>query len=85
MKVLCLKSDDNKRNGEGKLRHDHVFYSKISDMNDQNNQDTATTLKKNLKGAKEELESFIKEHPLAAAGIAALIGFVLARILKGRD
>ena len=54
-------------------------------MNDQNDQDIAGKLKKNLTGAKEELESFIKEHPLASAGIAALIGFVLARLFKGRD
>lgn len=61
------------------------FYPKIWAMNDQKDQDTAGTIKKNLSGAKEELESFFKEHPLASAGIAALIGFVLARLFKGRD
>ena len=70
---------------KGKFRRRDNFYPKICAMNDQNDQDIAGTLKKNLTGAKEELESFIKEHPLASAGIAALIGFVLARLFKGRD
>ncbi len=54
-------------------------------MNEQNDQETVKTLKKNLTEAKVEVESFIKEHPLASAGIAALIGFVLARLFKRKD
>ena len=48
-------------------------------------QDSAEIIKTTLTDVKEEVESFIKDHPLAAAGIAALIGYTLARLLKGRD
>lgn len=61
------------------------MYLKIPSMNESNDQERVSTLKKNLSEMREEVESFIKDHPLAAAGIAALIGYTLARLLKGRD
>lgn len=57
----------------------------MRNMNDEKKPDSVETIKTSLREVKEEVESFIREHPLASAGIAAFIGFTLARILKGRD
>ena len=67
------------------MRRAEVLYPKILDMNESNDQETVSKLKKNLTEVKVDVESFIKEHPLAAAGIAARIGFTLAKIFKGKD
>ena len=50
-------------------------------MTPENTADAAHDLVDEAEYEMESLEDFIAEHPLTAVGIAALIGFVLAKTI----